>query len=874
MFVLIALAQAVDQSKYRQCKDSVFCARNRFVSPQKWTAIASEANLTDDLFTIPLQDGTYSNVFTLSIVFLHSNMLHFKITPAIPESFTRFDCSSVPSIVNQTLTGTRLSMTKTISTGRISLSSGSSRVDLFLSPFRADFFDGNVRRLSINPDDTAIFESNLDERDHSELWEHATFGGYDETLQDGPSSVAMGFRFDGAGTRLSGLPAHTLNLTLGSTCQKKSAISDPIRFFNTDINRFEIGSPMAMYGAIPCVVAHDRGTSCVLFWCNPSETWVDVESEEKAVRFISESGLIDFFLTYGTHNSAIKSYTDLTGRPAMPQQFALGYHQCRWTYYTSDELREVAAGLDKALIPHDALWMDLDHTNGKRWFTFDPKGYPDVAQMTTEFMRSRRRVVAQVDPHLKVDTGYRQYVEARDAGYLLKTADGSDFVGQCWPGKSGWVDFSEPAARKWWGDQFAYDKYVGSSRHMFTWNDMNEPSVFEQPDSSVPRDTLHADGFEDRAVHNLYGHFMISATYEGHLTRNGLIPERPFVLTRSYFAGSQKFAWMWTGDNTASWDQLRNSIPQVLSLGICAFPYAGADVGGFFDSPDPELLTRWYQLGAFCYPFFRCHCHHLSAKREPFRLPATFMPVARKAICERYELLWLWYTASRTCFDTGQPIVRPLWWEFAEADAQDLETQLLISDSLLVAPVLESSVKSWPIYLPPNARWFDYRTFAEVSPTGHIQVVISDTADVPAYIRGGRIIPIKRTKRKSSELMEHDPFELVVALDGDGTAEGRLYVDDGRTFAYEKGEFVYKRFVFTGSELTASDFGASDAKSPFVTACRTAIEKIVIVGLGKVLKKATDAKGKTLRLEARGQVVAIAKPSLLVKDDWKITFTY
>jgi alpha 1,3-glucosidase len=873
MFVLVCVCRAVDQSKYRQCKDSPFCARNRFVGPQKWTVVPSESNLSDNLFTVPLQDGTYNNVFTLSIGFLPSSFVHLKITPAVPESFTRFDCSAVPSIVNQTLLRTLLPLTQTVAPSHISLTSGNRRADVYIAPFRVELLVNGSRRVSINPDDRAIFESHLDKRDYAEHWEPATFGGYDETLRDGPTSVGLTIRFDGIRTRISGLPPHTLNLTLGSTVQNGEAITDPIRFFNTDVNRFEIGSPMAMYGAIPYVVAHEKGTSTGVFWCNPSETFVDIDNEERSVRFFSESGYIDIFAASGLHHETIGGYVDLAGHPAMPQQFALGYHQCRWSYYTSSELREVAAGLDRSSIPCDSLWMDLDHTDGKKYFTFDPRNYPDVFRMTKEFMKSQRRVVAQVDPHLKVDGAYIVFTEARDGGHVLKDRDGTDFVGNCWPGRSVWVDFLSPDSRAWWSSQFGFRKYHGSSRYMFTWNDMNEPAVFDQPDSSVPRDTLHIDGFEDRAVHNLYGHMMVSATYEGHVSRNANRDERPFVLTRSFFSGSQKYAWMWTGDNTADWDQLRNSVTEVLSLGICGFPFAGADVGGFFESPDPELLTRWYQLGAFCYPFFRCHCHHLSARREPYRLPALYFPVAKQAICERYQLLWLWYTASRNAFDTGEPVVRPLWWHFEEMAAQDIETEVLIFDALLVAPVLEPGVKSWGVWLPPSARWFEFRTFKEMA-TGHITVPMTTTGDVPAYIRGGAIIAVRRTQRKSSHLMGRDPFELIVALDGNGAAEGRLYVDDGHTFAYDKGAFVYKRFVFSGDELAASDYLENDADADFVTGCKTVIGKIVILGMNRTPKRATDASGKALRLEVQDKVVAIRKALLPIKENWNITFIY
>jgi alpha 1,3-glucosidase len=400
---------------------------------------------------------------------------------------------------------------------------------------------------------------------------------------------------------------------------------------------------------------------------------------------------------------------------------------------------------------------------------------------------------------------------------------------------------------------------------------MNEPAVFDQPDCTVPRDTQHFDGTEDRAVHNLYGHHMISATYEGQLSRNANRDERTFILTRSFFSGSQKYAWTWTGDNTADWNHLRNSLPEILSLGISGFPFAGADVGGFFGSPDTELLVRWYQVGAYCYPFFRCHCHHLSHPREPYKIEKDGLAMVRKAIIERYELLPVWYTAAKNAFDTGEPVVRPLWWEFTDAEVQDLETQIMIFDCLLVAPVLDSEPERWQIYFPINTRWFDYRTLREMK-VGFFS--LSRFKDVPVYIRGGKIIAVRRTQRKSSQLMLGDPFELIVALDQEERAEGRLYVDDGHTFNYEKGAFLYWKFEFAHGRLTVSNYMEGNRTSSFVNGYSCMIGKIAFLGLGQVPLAATDEGGHPFRTEARGAHFFIRRAELPLTGNWSVILSF
>jgi alpha 1,3-glucosidase len=554
--------------------------------------------------------------------------------------------------------------------------------------------------------------------------------------------------------------------------------------------------------------------------------------------------------------------------------FAFGYHQSRWSYYSSNEIREVSSNLDKALIPHDSLWLDVDHTDNKKYFTFEPHKYGDIRKLSKDLMKVKRRLIALIDPHLKANRHYQIFVEAKENNFLIKTPDGrKNFVGNCWPGKSGWVDFLNPEAREWWSNQYSFKTYKGSNRYLFTWNDMNEPAVFDQPDCSVPRDTLHFEGIEDRAVHNLYGHFMIFATYQGQMNRNPNHDERPFILTRSFFSGSQKYAFTWTGDNTADWDHLRNSIPQILSLGISGFPFIGADVGGFFNSPDSELLTRWYQVGAFCYPFFRCHCHHLSARREPSHLQGNFHAAVRKAICDRYELFILWYTAARNAFDTGEPIVRPLWWEFNDGEVQDLETELIVFDCLLVAPILEPGAKTWTIYLPFGSRWFDYKTLKEIVGREFVMSLVN-VRDIPVFIRGGKIIAVRRTQRKSLELMIRDPFELIIAVNENGFAEGRIYVDDGHTFDYQNGGFLYRKFVFENGVLKSQDYLVSDRESQFVNAYQCVIGKIVILGLKQMPKNAKDGTGKTLKLEIHGGNVALRKTGLPVKGDWKVTLTF
>lgn len=875
MFVFglfLGLVFGVDGTKYRRCQDSPFCARNRFVEAQRWEANVTGLITTGTTLFVPVLDGMYGHFLNLSLAFLSSNLIHVELVPTASERFKRYECAREPTVVNQTVLNSHMEFSLESNTSHIIVKCDNRKAVIHASPFTIDVFDGSVLKLSLNPDDSAVFETNLDRQEFPDHWTPANFGHYPETLRDGPASVAMTVKFHEEGTRLSGLATHTLNLSLTATVENGKPVTDPIRFYNTDINSFEIGSVMAMYSSIPYLVGHNIHGSTSAFWCNPSETWVDIDTNNSTARFVSETGLIDIFVTSGKHSDVIRSYTNLTGRPAMPQLFALGYHQCRWTYMSEKELREVSENLDKAKIPHDALWMDLDHTNGHRYFTFN-SGYQNMEKMVSDFMKFKRRVVAQVDPHLKVDPNYNVFARAKEKGVLMKSRDGRDYQGHCWPGTSGWVDFLNPEARYWWSQQYRYDLYKGSSRYLFTWNDMNEPAVFDVPDMSVPRDTQHFGGYEDRSVHNLYGHLMVASTYKGHIMRNEDRNERPFVLTRSLFSGSQKYAFMWTGDNTANWDQLRNSVTEVLSLGVCGFPFAGADVGGFFDSPDSELLTRWYQAGAFCYPFFRCHCHHLSARREPYRLPEGYLDAARKAIVERYQLLPVWYTASRVAHECGAPVIRPLWWEFGDEEALDMESEVMLFDALLVAPVFEKGAALHRLFFPRGIRWYDFRTLSEVSVEGHTDITLDGKiGDVPVFVRGGRTIPVRRTQRQSAELMNGDPVDLIVALDGSAESKGRLYLDDGHTFGFERGECIDKVFNFTGGRLTSKDLHSPAKDSEFWREYNACIRDVEVVGLRAKPTRVLDNSGKEVAFQWDNGVVRILNLGYPVKADWQLDF--
>uniref|UniRef100_A0A8D0L6C6 Neutral alpha-glucosidase AB n=1 Tax=Sphenodon punctatus TaxID=8508 RepID=A0A8D0L6C6_SPHPU len=699
-----------------------------------------------------------------------------------------------------------------------------------------------------------------------------------------PASVGLDFSFPGV-EHVYGIPEHADSLRLRTT-----EGGDPYRLFNLDVFQYELYNPMALYGSVPVMLAHNPQRTLGIFWLNAAETWVDItsntagktlfgkmldymqgggETPQTDVHWMSESGIIDVFLLLGpSPNDVFRQYTSLTGTQALPPLFALAYHQSRWNYNDEDDVAGVDNGFDEHDIPYDVIWLDIEHADGKRYFTWDSNKFPRPREMLQRLAAKKRKMVSIVDPHIKVDSGYRVHNEIRSRGFYIKTKDGSDYEGWCWPGSAGYPDFTNPEMRAWWASMFAYDQYEGSLDNLYTWNDMNEPSVFNGPEVTIHKDAVHHGGWENRDLHNLYGFYVQMATAEGQVQRSRGA-ERPFVLTRAFFAGSQRYGAVWTGDNAAEWDHVKISIPMCLSLGLVGISFCGADIGGFFKNPESELLVRWYQVGAY-QPFFRAHAHLDTVRREPWLFGDENKGLIRAAIRQRYALLPYWYTVFYRSYRTGQPVMRPLWVEYPQDVATfSIDDQYLIGDALLVHPVTEEGARGVQIYLPGKGEvWYDVGTQQKhhAPQTFYMAVTMSS---IPVFQRGGSIVVRKERVRRSSECMRSDPYTLYVALSPQGTAQGDLFIDDGHTFNLEsKAQYLHRRFSFSGNTLTAS---SADPKGSFESPAW--IERVVILGAGKpaaVFLKETETR-LGFQHEAETSVLTLRKPGINIGADWSIS---
>eukprot|EP00698_Gefionella_okellyi_P003681 TRINITY_DN13443_c0_g1_i1.p1 TRINITY_DN13443_c0_g1~~TRINITY_DN13443_c0_g1_i1.p1 ORF type:complete len:898 (+),score=174.31 TRINITY_DN13443_c0_g1_i1:386-2695(+) len=760
---------------------------------------------------------------------------------------------------------------------------GSNSVVINFNPFSVEYYVEKEKAVTFNGRGQLNFEV-MRPREQSTInsdgaWDES-FGSHRDSKPYGPAGVSFDVTFEGA-AQVYGLPLHSTNMALQNT-----AGGEPYRLYNLDVFEYEIDSRMALYGGVPMVMAHDKVKSTGAFFLNPSELFVDVEHDTALLgswiggsrrihtHWMAETGVLDLFVMLGPKpKDVVQQFTGITGRAPLPQRFATAYHQCRWNYKDQQDVLTVNANFNVHDIPVDVIWLDIEYTDSKKYFTWDKVHFPQPVEMQRTLAEHGRKMVTIIDPHIKRDNGYFVHQEALAQSLYVKDAnEAKEYEGFCWPGASSWLDFTVPRVRDWWSDAYSYDRFDQSSPTVYIWNDMNEPSQFNGPEITMHKDARHANGWEHRDVHNMYGLYMHMASYEGLIRRNADKNDRPFVLTRSFFAGTQRYGAIWTGDNAAQWSHLTAAQPMLLSMGIAGLPFVGADVGGFFGNPEPELLARWYQAGAF-QPFFRGHAHIDTKRREPWLFGEPYTSVIRSAIRARYQLLPHWYTLWKHAAETGVPLMRPLFMEFPEDESTfSLDNQFLIGSGLLVRPVTEAGATTASVYLPgsSSSTWYNYNTFIS-SAGGQTVTVDAPLETIPVFVRGGSVIVRRDRPRRSSQAMDEDPFTLLVALDHRGQASGDLYLDDGRSFNYQRGEFVHREFHFADGELRCSPAasGGGSATVPL----GAPVERVVIMGVQtrptRVLLKRARAE-ETLEFAYDRGVLTVRRPWANVEESWSI----
>jgi alpha-glucosidase len=488
----------------------------------------------------------------------------------------------------------------------------------------------------------------------------------------------------------------------------------------------------------------------------------------------------------------------MTGRSPLPPLWSLGYQQCRYSYYPESRAREIVSMLRQKKIPADAIYFDIDYQQGNAPFTVNREYFPTFEKMIADFRAQGVHTILITDLHIKKDPGhgYVPYDSGMRNDVFVKNPDGSVYVGKVWPGDSVFPDFTLTHVRDWWGS--LYKDFVRMGAAGF-WNDMNEPSIFERADKTMPLDTVHRldDGtkLDHRAIHNVFGMENARATYDG--VRKLQPDERPFVLTRAAYPGAQRYAATWTGDNSSTWNHLKMSTPMLLSMGISGFPLVGGDIGGFAGSPTPDLLTRWFEVGALN-PIYRDHTEKGTADQEPWVHGPEHEAIRRKYIELRYRLMPYLYTGIEEASRTGVPLMRPLFLEYPQAaEFYNDNRDFLFGRDLFVAPVTTEMVDAENVLLPPGD-WYDFWTGVKHGNKERIQLH-PRIEEMPLYVRAGAILPLQPLVQNMGEIPD-GPLQLRVYPGDD--CSGSLYQDDGHTFAYQKGEIL--RIGYSCAVLPAS----------------------------------------------------------------------
>ncbi|MEV7471667.1 TIM-barrel domain-containing protein [Streptomyces kronopolitis] len=452
-----------------------------------------------------------------------------------------------------------------------------------------------------------------------------------------------------------------------------------------------------------------------------------------------DGGPLRYWVLAGTPARVLQGWTALTGAPALPPLWALGPQHARWGFASQDEVREVAAGYAERGLPLSAVHLDIDHYDRHRVFTVDPERYPDLPGLARELRAQGVRLVSVVDPGVRAEPGDAVYEGGAAADAFVRDARGREVRGEVWPGESVYPDFTDARVRKWWGGLYAERLAQGFAGF---WHDMNEPVSFAAfGERTLPRSARHAlegRGGDHREAHNVYGLAMARAGFDG---LSELRPdERPFLFSRSGWAGLQRYGGSWSGEVATDWPGLRASLSLVLGLGLCGVPYSGPDIGGFSGQPSPELYLRWFQLGAFL-PLFRTHSAWGAGRREPWEFGAEVLEHARTALCERARLLPYFGTLGQLARLTGAPYVRPLWWNAPRDRAlRDCEDAFLLGDALLVAPALAAGVIRRPVRLP-RGRWYDTATGRAYEGPGQVWVE-APLSRIPVLARAGAVVPV------------------------------------------------------------------------------------------------------------------------------------
>ncbi|SFF73266.1 alpha-glucosidase [Halobacillus alkaliphilus] len=566
---------------------------------------------------------------------------------------------------------------------------------------------------------------------------------------------------------------------------------ESIGMFNTDAYAYQPDTKY-LYTSIPFFMGLKDEKAYGIFFDNTNRSYFEMASEsDDYYYFYADDGKLNYYFMYGPEiEDVLDQYTELTGKMDKPAKWSLGLHQSKWEY-TAEDIERVAETYREKEIPLDTMHFDIDYMDEYRVFTWADKFGSEALHQKLDNMNFHKITIN--DPAVKKDPGYFMYDEGTANDYWAKNPDGTNFVGEVWPGDSMFPDFSKEEVREWWASKHdvLFDKGIDG-----VWNDMNEPAVFDGPYHTMPLDVTFGEDENQRShaeYHNLYGHDEAEATYKAFEMYKP--NTRPFVLTRDMFAGSQRYAALWTGDNVSEWDHLQMSIPMNTNIGLSGVPFVGNDIGGFAGRPDAEMFARWIEVGAFL-PFSRIHYDSdkkaaVKQGQEPWSFGEEVEDISKKYIEMRYKLMPYLYNTFIEASEDGTPVQQPLVYQFQEDEnTYNISDQFMFGESMMIAPVIKEGQTERDVYLPEGETWVDYWTGEEFKggQTIHTEAELSH---LPIYVKKDSMIPTREVQQYTGEKpMENLVFDTYLEEE----ATYSFYEDDGATLDHKDGEYNITNF--------------------------------------------------------------------------------
>ncbi|MCQ2167781.1 MAG: DUF5110 domain-containing protein [Bacteroidales bacterium] len=547
---------------------------------------------------------------------------------------------------------------------------------------------------------------------------------------------------------------------------------DRQNFWNTENPMGMLKKGKQLYESHPWILGVRKDGSA--FGIIADNTWKSSLDTRGKIRFTSEGPAFRVAVIEKENpEEVLKTLSDLTGRMELPPLWALGFQQCRYSYYPQEMAAGIADTLRSHRIPCDVIWMDIHYMDKFKVFTFDPEGYRDPKGLNDYLHSLDFKAVYMIDPGVKAEEGYFVDDQGMEADYFMHDRKGGVFHGKVWPGECHFPDFTRPEVCRWWAGLY---KDFMSNGIDGVWNDMNEPSVFVGFGGTLPENSVHRGGGNLPAgphirYHNIYGYLMVKASREGIMAAN---PEkRPFVLSRSNFLGGHRYAAMWTGDNYSDYAPMKESVPMCLNISLSGQPFNGPDIGGFLRDCTPELLRHWTASGVF-FPFARNHAALGTARQEPWAFDSRTEDICRRAIERRYRLLPYYYTLFEEASRTGLPVMRPIFWsDWKDNSLRGEQQAYLVGNDLMIIPRWSENPSL------PDADW-DLFTFEGEGPDDGYQSYMA--------LRPGAALPVTGIIQSTAQFST-DSLTVLVNPDAHGKAAGCLYEDEGEGYAYRNGDF-------------------------------------------------------------------------------------